>query len=111
MIEINKPPSMKYWLATDNDTVLHIGKTGTNQVTTTGLVVLQQSSNELGLIGLLNSHVSKLPVLPSEGLVDEDRHFQFQGRPILVKKEHERGTGNDPDPDNDVDDFFLQVLP
>ena len=92
MIEINKPTNKNYWVATATDgSVVHIGETNPNQVTTTGLDSLDYTESDNEHLSTVSNYADRFDELPQQGeLVEEDKIYRYNDTVIRCIQEHKR---------------------
>lgn len=92
MPEISKPAAIVYYVARAADgSVLHIGETHPDQVTTTGQPVLEQAADVEGQLDILSSWSANFPPLPELGtwMVAGER-YSYDGGVVEVVQAHWR---------------------
>lgn len=111
MSEIAYPATTKRFVARNTDgSVLHVGVTEPQQVTTTGQPVLDQADDENGLLNLLSGFSDQFPPLPaagSEAGLTQGEIYDWNGTLVMVRQSHTR-TEHDP---ADVPALFLVYRP
>lgn len=96
-LEISKPATARYFIARNADgSVLHTGRTDTNQVTTTGLPFLEDLSDDQEYLAAAAVWADKFPQLPSEGApVEAGQIYRDGDTTVLARQSHTR-TSHDP---------------
>jgi hypothetical protein len=105
MIEISKPERRSFYVAKrSDDTIVHVGYTDSNQVTTSGLDELIHSPEENVHLGNLSALVGVFPDMPAFGeSLQYGEIYVFEGTVYMVRQSHNR-TEHDP---ADVPALFL----
>ena len=79
--QIEKPTNRTFWkISNDNSSVIHEGMTEPNQVTTTGLSIINQS----------NDATNVYPSLPTSGLLTEGEIYSYDNGMVIVVQTHNR---------------------
>lgn len=84
MQEISKPTIKTFWIARNSDgSVLHMGETNPNQVTSTGQEVFEYSEDEAEQLAFVRNYTSQLPELPTLGeWVEGGVAYNYNGTPV-----------------------------
>jgi len=92
MIEINKPTNKNYWVATATDgSVVHIGETNPNQVTSTGLDSLDYTESVEEHLLTASQYAETFPDLPPQGEpVEAGVTYNDNGQAVRCVQSHTR---------------------
>ena len=90
-MKIEKPANKTFWVARNADgSVLHAGKTDSNQTTVSGQPVSDWTEDETTHVETLQQFLSALPDLPLEGEPVEERVYNYNGTAVLCRQAHIR---------------------
>lgn len=94
MPEISKPEAARFWIARNADgSVLHTGRTDTNQVTTTGQPFLEDLADDQELLSAAATWAGQFPPLPATGEpVEAGELYQHDGGVVMARQSHTRTT-------------------